>query len=80
MTTLTPDERPRFIQIAREIEGRAAVDDSLANTLAEHLAGVWQRDIHALGRVLPLVHMPEEEQHRLRRIARAAIKELREGD
>ena len=80
MTTLTPDERPRFIQAHRDLNGLGAVDESLTNTLADHLGRVWQRDMHALGRVLPLVEMPAQEQQRLLRIARTAIKELREGD
>ena len=80
MTTLTPDERSRFTRIGSEIDGREAVDDSLANTLAEHLARVWQRDMHGLSRLLHLNQMPPDAKRRLVSIARDAVKQLRDGE
>lgn len=80
MTTLTPDERQRFLRAKIEIDGREAVDASLARTLAGHLGVVWQRDMHGLGRVLTLDQMPPDERGRLVRIARDTIKKLREGE
>ena len=80
MTTLTPDERQRLLRAKIEIDGREAVDASLARTLAGHLGAVWQRDMQGLGRVLTLDQMPPDEQGRLVRIARDTIKKLREGE